>query len=79
TGRNFAAGMSGGVAYVWDVDGLFAQRVNDGGGSILLEEVTDPEDLATLRDLIGRHYFYTDSGRARAALENWGEIKRHFV
>ncbi|MBX5478590.1 MAG: glutamate synthase large subunit [Pyrinomonas methylaliphatogenes] len=79
TGRNFAAGMSGGVAYVWDVDGLFAQRVNDGGGSILLEEVTDPEDLATLRDLIERHYFYTDSERAKAALENWGEIKRQFV
>src|ERR1051325_7466457 len=79
TGRNFAAGMSGGVAYVWDPDGDFEQRVNRGGGSIQLEVVIDPSDIAALRTLIERHVELTRSSRAREVLENWDSTLPQFV
>src|SRR5690348_12960386 len=79
TGRNFAAGMSGGVAYVWDPDGDFEQRVNRGNGSIQLEVVIDPSDIAELRTLIERHIALTCSERARQVLENWDSTLPQFV
>ncbi len=68
TGRNFGAGMSGGVAYVLDVDGDFADRVN--GEMVRIEEL-DAEDLEILRRLIDRHYDYTDSDVAKGLLADW--------
>ncbi len=72
TGRNFAAGMSGGIAYVIDPAGDFAQRCN--GGMVDLEEVGD-EDEALLRRLVSRHIAATGSTRASQLLFRWAEIR----
>ncbi len=69
TGRNFAAGMSGGIAYVWDVDGDFNLRCNL--GTVQLEHIDADEEEAEVRDLIERHFRYTGSQPARRALDNW--------
>ena len=79
TGRNFAAGMSGGVAYVWDVDGQFDSRLNHGHGSILSGPITDPEDIQIVKSLIERHSQYTGSGRAQEVLSNWETSKGKFI
>ncbi len=78
TGRNFAAGMSGGIAFVYDVDGKFRTRVNFGHGSILLERVEDEEDRDILLRLIENHYMLTGSRRAREILDGWPEILSEF-
>jgi glutamate synthase (NADPH/NADH) large chain len=74
TGRNFAAGMSGGVAYVYDSDGLFRSNVN--AGSVELEAL-DAEDKATVRGLIEKHVAMTGSARGKKLLESFErELKR---
>jgi glutamate synthase (ferredoxin) len=65
TGRNFAAGMSGGVAYVLDRDGTFERRLNPGMVDL---EPLDDEDWKTVRDLITRHVQFTNSSYAKAIL-----------
>ena len=78
TGRNFAAGMSGGIAYVFDDDGGFVQtRCNKAGVDI--EPLFDTEDLALLERLIRRHVEYTGSPRGRAILQNWPSASAKFV
>ena len=79
TGRNFAAGMSGGVAYVWDPDGDFEPRLNDNHGTIEMEKVTDAEDIRTLRSLIENHQRYTLSDRAAVLLLYWDKSLGEFV
>ena len=73
TGRNFAAGMSGGIAYVLDekpVDGVrFNKRVNL--EMVEIEQLEDPDECAELRELIQRHYAYTNSEVARRVLSEW--------
>jgi glutamate synthase (NADPH/NADH) large chain/glutamate synthase (ferredoxin) len=69
TGRNFAAGMSGGIAFVSNEDGQFPNRCNL--GMVELEPVTSDEDVALLQDLITRHATYTGSRKAAAMLQNW--------
>ena len=77
-GRNFAAGMSGGVAYVFDERGNFAQeRCNL--GSVDLESVTEAQDGEVLRSLVTRHLELTGSRRAKWILENWPEILPRFI
>jgi glutamate synthase (NADPH) large chain len=77
-GRNFAAGMSGGRAFVLDTKGEFAsQRCNH--QSIDLDPVTEESDQRLLQTLIQRHAEYTGSSRARFVLENWEEMLSHFV
>ncbi|CAI8041042.1 Ferredoxin-dependent glutamate synthase 1 [Geodia barretti] len=71
TGRNFAAGMSGGIAFVYDRDGDFSIRFNDGIAD--LEPVQDPEDIATLKSLIEEHAEHTGSMPARKVLEDWSK------
>jgi glutamate synthase domain-containing protein 3 len=68
TGRNFAAGMSGGVAYVYDVDRLFETRCNT--GLVDLEELTD-DDAEEVRALISEHIARTGSLVARNVLASW--------
>jgi len=68
-GRNFGAGMSGGVAYIWDEDGLSAPRVNT--GMVDLEEMDDAADVAELKGLIEAHLEATGSERAKAILDDW--------
>ena len=78
TGRNFAAGMSGGVAYVLDETGDFGDlRCNL--GMVELEAMTDPQDIAELRSMIAKHYRYTRSARARMILDNWETTLPQFV
>jgi glutamate synthase domain-containing protein 2/glutamate synthase domain-containing protein 3 len=78
TGRNFAAGMSGGIAYVLDETGEF-QAVNCNRDSVDLDPVTDGADIRVLRTLIERHYGFTNSPRAQWILENWDEMLPKFV
>ncbi|HVN84499.1 MAG TPA: glutamate synthase large subunit [Candidatus Binatia bacterium] len=76
TGRNFAAGMSGGVAYVLDVDGTFKTRCNL--GMVEIDPLT-PEDVETLHTLIRRHYDYTQSANAWRVLSGWKEYAGRFA
>ncbi|MBE2263706.1 MAG: hypothetical protein IAE92_13245, partial [Burkholderiaceae bacterium] len=93
TGRNFAAGMSGGIAYVYDEDGQFASRCNT--AMVTLEKVLpaaeqaamvdrsvwhrDQSDDAQLKKLLEDHHRWTGSRRARELLDNWSEVRSKFV
>jgi len=77
TGRNFAAGMSGGVAYVLDRDGDFKRRCNL--GMVDLERLDQPEEIGLVRDLIRRHVEYTGSTYAAAILRDWIDMQPRFV
>ncbi len=76
TGRNFAAGMSGGVAYVLDEDADFERRCNP--GMVDLEALTD-DDEAFVRQLVGRHVELTGSARGRQVLDDWAACRARFV
>jgi glutamate synthase (NADPH) large chain len=76
TGRNFAAGMSGGFAYVFDEDGKFETRCNT--AMVALEKVP-AEDDARLKKLIEDHHRWTGSRRAREILDQWGVMRFKFV
>jgi len=69
TGRNFGAGMSGGVAYVYDEGGDFMRRVNT--QMVDVERVTDPDEAAQLRVLIEKHAKLTGSRKAQRLLDGW--------
>ena len=77
TGRNFAAGMSGGVAYVLDKHQLFDTLCNL--DMVELESIWQREDERILRDLIERHYAWTNSQQAERILGNWQEMAGKFV
>ncbi|WP_374667383.1 glutamate synthase-related protein [Ramlibacter sp.] len=93
TGRNFAAGMSGGIAYVYDEDGQFASRCNT--AMVSLERVgthaeqqasvgrsklhRDQTDEQIIRKLLEEHNRWTGSKRARELLDNWAEARQKFV
>jgi glutamate synthase (NADPH/NADH) large chain len=93
TGRNFAAGMSGGVAYVYDEDGQFASRCNT--SMVALDRVltadeqkaatprtklhADQADEVLLRRLLEEHNRWTGSRRAREILDTWKESRGKFV
>ncbi len=77
-GRNFAAGMSGGIAYVFDERGDFTQeRCNL--ESVDLEPLLDAQDLQVVRKLVTRHMELTGSHRAKCILENWQESVSRFI
>ncbi|MFP4030935.1 MAG: glutamate synthase-related protein, partial [Desulfococcaceae bacterium] len=77
-GRNFAAGMSGGIAYVLDEKGDFAKhRCNM--EMVELESVEDEGDVAELRELIERHWRHTKSQTARRILDDWDAWLPRFV
>jgi glutamate synthase domain-containing protein 3 len=79
TGRNFAAGMSGGIAYVYDDNGQFPELCNK--DLVELEKPADftPDDVKTLRTLLENHYRYTTSAVAKAILHDWDNELRWFV
>ena len=93
TGRNFAAGMSGGIAYVYDEDGQFAQRCNT--AMVSLDKVLGEQaqaaampaalwhrgqsDESQLKKMLEDHHRWTGSKRARALLDNWTEAREKFV
>ena len=76
-GRNFGAGMSGGVAYIWDADGLSSARINT--GMVDLEALEDPDDVAELKAFIEEHAEATGSERATAILDDWDAQVPRFV
>ena len=89
TGQNFAAGMSGGVAYIYDVDGMFDKRCNM--SMVTLEKVAPAEadigkvmhlnqpDEVILKGLIENHASLTGSPRAKEILANWETSREKFV
>jgi glutamate synthase domain-containing protein 2/glutamate synthase domain-containing protein 3 len=76
TGRNFAAGMSGGVAYVLDEDGSFPRNCNQ--EMVTLYPLNDPGEIAQVREMIRKHAEYTGSERPRQVLERWDEMRPKF-
>ena len=77
TGRNFGAGMSGGIAYVFDPDDDFASRCNM--EMIGLEKLDEPEDLDLVKGLLERHFEYTESTVSENILNQWPKIADSFV
>ncbi len=76
TGRNFAAGMSGGIAYVYDIDGDFKSKCNL--EMVKLKEINE-DDTKVIHDLINNHYKYTYSKRAKEILENFEREIQKFI
>ena len=77
TGRNFAAGMSGGIAYVLDEAGDFDMRCNQ--ELVDLEPVVEPEDIEELRAMVQKHHKYTGSANAARVLDDWDALLTKFV
>ena len=71
TGRNFAAGMSGGVAYVYDIDGQFGKRLNHEMVNLYRLIESSDEDVALVKSTLEKHVAYTGSPRGKFLLENW--------
>jgi glutamate synthase domain-containing protein 3 len=77
TGRNFAAGMSGGLAYVYDPAEKFPARCNM--AMVELSQVGDPEDVETIHRMISRHVEFTGSRLGKELLDDWQEAYPQFV
>jgi glutamate synthase domain-containing protein 3 len=77
TGRNFAAGMSGGIAFVLDEQDAFTSLCNR--SMVDLEPVVETQDIETLRTLIERHYYFTGSAPAKRVLQHWEAMLPKFV
>jgi glutamate synthase domain-containing protein 2/glutamate synthase domain-containing protein 1/glutamate synthase domain-containing protein 3 len=76
TGKNFGAGMSGGLAFAYDEDGHFDIKLN--AGMVEVRDLVDQEDIDTVKALIRRHFEYTGSDRAKEILENWDSARAKF-
>jgi len=77
TGRNFAAGMSGGIAYIFDEDGEFSHRCNQ--EMVELELIKDGSESEEVKTMIQDHFLYTNSRRAQDILAHWESRWRKFV
>ncbi|WP_438730254.1 glutamate synthase large subunit [Enterococcus sp. AZ128] len=77
TGRNFAAGMSGGVAYVYDPTDTFADKCNL--EMVDLFKLGESGDDAVLKEMLEKHLTYTDSLKAAELLNDWEVVQKHFV
>jgi glutamate synthase domain-containing protein 2/glutamate synthase domain-containing protein 1/glutamate synthase domain-containing protein 3 len=76
TGKNFAAGMSGGLAYVLDENNVFEARCNR--AMVTLQRLGAPEEIKTVRGLVYRHLELTDSARAKEILDDWARFEPLF-
>ena len=76
-GRNFGAGMSGGIDYIFDDKKTFKKRCNS--DSLNLLQVEEDSDVEQLKDLIESHYNYTMSPLAQRILENWKACLPKFI
>ncbi|MEO0339223.1 MAG: hypothetical protein AAF242_08405, partial [Bacteroidota bacterium] len=76
TGKNFAAGMSGGMAFVYNPEGIFDQKVNM--EMVDLDPLSD-DDFSMLKQMIHNHQAYTDSSVAKQILEAWDTEKEKFT
>ncbi|WP_236977954.1 glutamate synthase large subunit [Membranihabitans maritimus] len=75
-GKNFAAGMSGGMAFIYDIDNTFHETCN-----LEMVDLDRPtgDDLGEVRQLIRNHFNYTSSQKALELLQNWDRLKKHFI
>ncbi|HYE31657.1 MAG TPA: glutamate synthase large subunit [Methylomirabilota bacterium] len=76
TGRNFGAGMSGGLAYVFDPENMFPNRYNS--QMVGIERLSDAEEIKRVQGLIYAHLEFTDSPRANEILKNWKDTVNQF-
>ena len=76
-GRNFAAGMSGGIAYVFDADGSFRDLCNK--EMVSLETLNDPDEEMLVKSMILKHVKYTESPLAKQMIEQWSSVAERFV
>jgi len=76
-GRNFGAGMSGGVGYVLDEAGDFTSRINK--QMVDVEKLTDAKEIAAVKAMIQKHLDYTKSERAKSILASWDAFVPKFV
>ncbi len=76
-GKNFAAGMSGGIAYIYDEEENLSQRIND--EMVDLDRIETEEDSDEVFKMIKKYIKYTDSYRAKGILKNWENAKRKFI
>ena len=76
-GRNFAAGMSGGIAYVLDERGDFPDRINR--QMVEVEKLESPKEIAEVRAMVEKHFAYTKSSRAQRVLGSWDAMVPRFV
>ncbi len=76
TGRNFAAGMSGGLAYIYDPETQFPDRCN---AAMVGLEPLDTDDEVRVASLISEHVKYTQSPVGQAILDNWTNTKKSFI
>ena len=76
TGKNFGAGMSGGIAYAYDPDQIFVQKLNT---AMVAAEVPHERDTLIMLRMIRNHFAYTGGKKALAILENWEREKHAFV
>jgi len=77
TGRNFAAGMSGGIAYVFDEDGTFSSKCNS--ELVHVHPIENKEELQDVYNMIKRHVEYTDSGHGKRILAYWDKYSSQFM
>ena len=76
-GKNFAAGMSGGIAYVYDIDNNLSQRINK--GMVDLDRIETDGDANEVKEMIENYVKYTGSKEANAMLETWDKVKSKFI
>ena len=76
TGKNFAAGMSGGIAYVLDMNSDLYMKMNK--EMVSIEQVSDKYDVLELKDIIKDHVAYTNSEKGKEILDNFGEYLPKF-
>jgi glutamate synthase (ferredoxin) len=77
TGRNFAAGMTGGVAYVYDKNETFRSKINQ--NTVYVEVIENSSEEDKVKFMLERHFLYTESSLAKEILQSWEENKRRFV
>ena len=76
TGKNFAAGMSGGIAYVFDEDSSLYKNLNK--TFVLMEKLTDKDEIKDVKELIRKHVEYTGSKKGQKILDNFDSAVEHF-
>ena len=76
TGRNFAAGMSGGIAYVLDTENTFIRRCNQ--ETVFCEKLSDPDEIEQVHDMVARHCRWTQSAYAAGILAHWHDWLPYF-
>jgi glutamate synthase (NADPH) large chain len=77
TGKNFAAGMSGGIAYIYDKHHVFPGNCNQ--SMVDIEKISDGDQIDNLKKLIQNHFHLTQSKLAKSILDNWSRVVADFV